>query len=337
MVIATGEPDPFRDGFTALIAARALCTACTLGVFDALREAPDSPAGLARRLALDPRGADALATALVAMGYLEREGERVRNAAVSERLLVSSAEGSIAHFVGAQGELHWRVLGLLPESVREGRAFALHEERWEEDELWEGYIRGLFEISRAEQDANAALVDVEHPHRLVDVAGGHGGFAMAMCRRHPALRAEVLDLPPSVAVGRRIVHEQGFADRVDFRAGDVFATGLGGPADVVSVLNLVHHLPERRGRELVRLARRALRPGGCLVLGDSARPEPGEDDDPRGAISSLLFHAWSHGRNFTPRELVGWLEDEGMADVTAHRNPDSPWRVVITGRIGSRG
>ena len=111
------------------------------------------------------------------------------------------------------------MLDLLPEAVRDGRAYAMHEERHDDAERWEAYIRGLFEISRPEQDANAALVPVESPRRLVDVAGGHGGFAMAMCRRHPGLEATVLDLPPSAAVGRKIVAEQGFADRVDVSRG----------------------------------------------------------------------------------------------------------------------
>ena len=75
---------------------------------------------------------------------------------------------------------------------------------------------------------NAALVPVDDPSRLVDVAGGHGAFAMAMCRRHPGLEATVIDLlPPSAAVGRRIVAEEGCADRVSFREGDVFELGLG--------------------------------------------------------------------------------------------------------------
>ena len=138
----------------------------------------------------------------------------------------------------------------------------MHEERRDDTERWEAYIRGLFEISRAEHDANAALVPVEEPRRLVDVAGGHGGFSMAMCRRHPGLEATVLDLPPSAAVGRKIVAEQGYAERVSFREGDVFELGLGEELDVVSVFNLVHHLPEERDRELCRMARAALRPGG---------------------------------------------------------------------------
>jgi SAM-dependent methyltransferase len=328
-----GEPDPFLDSFTALVAARALTSATMLGVFDDLHERPATPAELAERLALDPLGADTLLTTLLSLGYVEPAGAgRLRNSAVSERLLVSSSSESIATFVGAQGDLHWQVLGLMPEAVRSGTAYAMHEERREDAERWRAYIRGLFEVSRAEQDANAALVAVEAPRRLVDVAGGHGGFSMAMCRRHPGLEATVLDLAPSAAVGREIVAQEGYAERISFREGDVFELGLGHDLDVVSIFNLVHHLPEERDRELCRMAWDALRPGGCLVIGDSARPEPGEPVSQHGAISSLLFYAWSHSRNFKPSELRAWMEEAGFDGVESHRNERSPWRVVVVGR-----
>jgi len=174
-------------------------------------------------------------------------------------------------------------------------------------------------------------VPVESPRRLVDVAGGHGGFSMAMCRRHPELEATVLDLPPSAAVGREIVEQEGFADRIAFREGDVFEVGLGEDLDVVSVFNLIHHLPEERDRELCRMARSALRRGGCLIIGDSARPEPGEGVSEHGAISSLLFYAWSHSRNFKPSEIRGWMEAAGFDRVDVHRNERSAWRVVVIG------
>jgi ubiquinone/menaquinone biosynthesis C-methylase UbiE len=263
---------------------------------------------------------------------VEADGDRFRNTDVSERLLVRDSPESIATFVGDQGDLHWQVLDLLPDAVRTGRPYAMHEQRRDDRERWEAYIRGLFEISRHEHDANAALIHVEGPRRLVDVAGGHGGFAMAMCRRHPALEATVLDLPPSAAVGRKIVAEEGLADRVSFREGDVFELGLGEDLDVVSVFNLIHHLPEERDVELCRMARAALRRGGVLVIGDSARPEPGDALSPHGAVSSLLFYAWSHSRNFAPSEVSAWMRAAGFDDVEVHRNVRSLWRMVVTGR-----
>jgi SAM-dependent methyltransferase len=332
-VLDRSEPDPFLDSFTGLVAARALSTAVMLGVFEALHERPYTASELAARLGLDPLGAETLVTALTTLRYLEEVGDgRVRNVSVTERLLVRSSPESIATFVGEQGDLHWQVLDLLPDAVRSGRPYAMHEERRGEAERWEAYIRGLFEISRPEHEANAALVPVDDPSRLVDVAGGHGAFAMAMCRRHPGLEATVIDLPPSAAVGRSIVAEEGCADRVSFRDGDVFELGLGDGLDVVSVFNLVHHLPEDRDRELCQMAREALRPGGYLVIGDSARPEPGEPVSEHGAISSLLFYAWSHSRNFKPSEIRAWMEEAGFGDVTLHRNERSPWRVMVVGR-----
>lgn len=331
--VPTREPDPYFDSFSGPVAARALTTAVMLGVFDALHDEPADPAALADRLELDPLGAETLTTTLLTLGYLEPEGERLRNADVTERLLVGSSPESIATFVGAQADLHWEVLGMLPEAVRNGRAYAMHEERQDDSERWEAYIRGLFEISRPEHEDNAALVPAEDPRRLVDVAGAHGGFAMAMCSRHPQLDATVLDLPPSAAVGRRIVAERGFEDRISFRAGDVFELGLGDEElDVVSAFNLVHHLPEERDRELCRMARAALRPGGCFVIGDSARPEPGQTASEHGAISSLLFYTWSHSRNFRPSEIRAWMEEAGFERVDVHTNQRSPWRVVVVGR-----
>jgi SAM-dependent methyltransferase len=332
-VSAPPEPDPFVHTFTNLVAARAVMGATTIGLFDALEEEPATAAELAERLGLDPLGAETLSSTLVSLGYLQGDGDgRLRNGEAAARLLVRSSPESIATFVGAQADLHWEILTMMPEAVRDGHAYAMHEHR-RDPERWNAYIRGLFEISRAEHDDNAALVPVDEPAELVDVAGGHGGFAMAMCRRHAGLRAAVLDLAPSAAVGREIVAEQGYADRISFREGDVFEAGLGEGLDVVSVFNLIHHLPEERDRELVGMARAALRPGGCLVIGDTERPAPGERVSQHGALSSLLFYTWSHSRNFGRAEIAGWLEDAGFDGVSVHRNERSPWRVVVVGRV----
>jgi SAM-dependent methyltransferase len=331
-VSPAGEPDPFLDSFTGLVAARTLTTAVELGVFEALHEAPATPAELASRLELDPLGTETLLTALRVMGYVEIDGDRARNSAVAEEKLVRSAPESIATFAGGQAELHWEVLTRLPEAIRTGRPYAMHEERRDDVRHWRAYMRGLYEISRPEHDDNAAAIPVEEPRTLVDVAGGHGGFSMAMCRRHPELRATVVDLPPSVEAGREVVEEEGFSDRISFRAGDVFEIGLGDDADVVAIFNLIHHLPEERNRELVRMARAALRSGGALAIGDSAKPEPGEPIAEHGAISSVLFYAWSHSRNFSVREIRAWMEEAGFADVEVVRNERSPWRVMVVGR-----
>lgn len=327
------RPDPFVDSFTGLVVARALSTATVLGVFDALHESSMDACALADRLAIDPDGAEVLLDTLETVNYLERDDDgRYRNAEISERQLVSSSPETVAGFVGRQSDLHWRVLAELEGAVRDGAVYEMHEGRRGDAEDWEAYMRGLFQISRREHQLDANLVPLESPKHLVDVAGGHGGFSIAMCRRFDQLRATIVDLPASAAIGRQIVAEQGFADRIDFREGDVFEVGLGESADIVSTFNLVHHLTEDQNRKLCRLGREALEPGGCMVIGDAASPEPGEPVSEPGAISSLLFYAWSHGRNYKPSQMRSWMEDAGFEEVKVHRNLLMMWRVVLIGR-----
>jgi SAM-dependent methyltransferase len=320
--------DPYEQSFAGMLAARALISGCTLGVFDALAEQADGPEGLAERLGLDPLGVETLLTALRSLGYVEQRGDgTLAPSEVAARQLVSGSPESVASFIGAQNAYHWDALGRLDEVMRTGRPVDWHE-AGPDDPLWEAYMRGLYEASRAEHDANAALVPVADPRWLVDVAGGHGAFAMAMCRRHPALRATVLDLPASAAVGRRIVEEAGYADRVAFREGDALEADLGEDLDVVSMFNLVHHLSPDDNARLLARARAALKPGGCLVIGETERPEPGAPVHQMGALSGLLFYAISRARTYTVAEITGWLDGE----VEVHRNPRSPWRVVIVAR-----
>ena len=187
----------------------------------------------------------------------------------------------------------------------------------------------MFELSRDEQDANAALVPVSDPAQLLDLAGGHGGFAMAMCRRHPALRATVVELPGAARVGREIVTEEGYAERVSFQEGDLFEVELGSGHDVVSTFNLLHHLPAERILDLFRRALAALRPGGCVIVGDTDRPAPGDPVSQVGALTGLAFYAESRARTYSLAEIEDSLREAGFAEVRVHRNERSAWRVVI--------
>ena len=164
------------------------------------------------------------------------------------------------------------------------------------------------------------------------MAGAHGGFAIAMCRLHPRLRATVLDLPASVAVGRRIVAEAGFAQRISFREGDALEHGLGEDLDVVSIFNLLHHLPVPSVQALLARAHSSLRAGGCLVVGETERSEHGEPVSLNGAMSGLVYFASSGTRNYTRRALIGWLTQAGFATVDVQRSEASPWRLLFLAR-----
>lgn len=313
-----------------MLAARAVISGCTLGVFGALDERPDTPDRLAERLGLDPLGVETLLTALRSLGYVEPAGEggELGPTEVARAMLSPASPESVADFLGAQNAHQWEAMGRLDDVMRSGEAVDWHA-AGTGDPLWEPYIRGMFATTRHDHDDVAAVVPVDDAREMLDVAGGHGGFAMAMCRRHPRLRATVLDLPASADVGRRIVEEQGYADRVEFREGDALEADLGAGLDVVSVFNLVHHLSPEDSVRLFARARAALRPGGCLVVGETERPQPGDEVHQQGALSGLLFYAMSRARTYTRTEMTGWLHDAGFPRIDLQRSEDRPWRIVL--------
>jgi SAM-dependent methyltransferase len=330
----TGPPDPFADTFIAMASARAIVTATKLGVLETLLREPATAQQLADALGLQVAGAEALLTVLDALGYVEAGARGTYRPTPAGRTLVPGEPGSVAHFVGSYSAHAWEMLGELDEMLQ-GRRRAASHERPPGDPFWEPYIRGLFELSRAEHDENAALVPARDPRELLDVAGGHGAFAMAMCRRFPALRATVLDLPASARVGGRILAEEGFAERVCVREGDALAGPLGAGLDVISMFNLLHHLPEDTVCGLFARAREALRDGGCLVIGETERPDPGNPASVNGAVSGLVYFASSGTRNYSARELLAWLGEAGFAEVAVHRNEVSPWRLLYVAQAAS--
>jgi len=307
--------------------------AVNLGVFDALADGPLDAAAVAQRLGLDPVGVEALMTALASLGYVQSSADGShRLSEVSARLLVRSSPETIATGIGAFNLHTWHALAELEDALRGEPPRGWHRAA-EDDPFWEAYIRGLFELSRDEHDLNAAAIPVAEPTRMLDAAGGHGGISMAMCRRHPRLRVTIVDLPPSAAVGRRIVAERGFAERIGYVEGDIFEVELATDVDVVSAFNLMHHLPPERVLAFMELAWDALREGGFLVIGETERVEPGQEVPPHaGAMGGLIYFASSRTRNYSREEIVGWLETTGFEEPSVHRNQRSPWRLLYVAR-----
>ena len=181
-----------------------------------------------------------------------------------------------------------------------------------DDEQTRVYVQALYELSRGEHAANAALVPHPHPRRLLDIGGAHGAFAMAMCDRHPGLQATVLDLPASARVGRGIIAGEGYDGRITVQAGDALVDDLGTDLDVVSAFNVVQHLAPEDVRRLLGRAADALAPGGCVVIGETLRPDPSRAPVAQGALTSLLFYLMTGTAHLRP---------QGVGELDVQRGP----------------
>jgi SAM-dependent methyltransferase len=326
--LAVGEvPVPLFEAFVGYVQARAIIAGSTLGIFRALDERPDDAAGLAARLELDPLGAATLLVALHTTGYLDVRDGRYAPSAVTRKWLLPGAARTLEPYLGAFNADMWEWVSGLEAAVRTGRGAGLHAMD-RDDPRWLRYMRGLFALARFGGADVAWGVDAGAPRRMLDLAGGHGGFAIALCDRHPGLRATVLDLEPAVAAGRELVREHGYADRVDFTAGDLFEADYGSNFDLVFCGQIVHHLAPADAVELLRRARSALRPGGIVAVYEQEAPPPGERGHQLGVLVGLLFFATSAARTYGAGEVGAFLGEAGFRDIRIRRPRRLPGTFV---------
>ncbi|MEA2391139.1 MAG: hypothetical protein QOK31_1248 [Solirubrobacteraceae bacterium] len=322
-------PTVLIDGYLGFMAARCVMAGVSLGVFEALERQPDDAAGLARRLELAPPGVDVLLTALHACGYVKRDGGRFAITPAVRRFALEGAAQSLTDWAGVFAYDMWEHFGHLEETVRSGRPIGLHE-REPDDPYWERYMRGLFDLSKLSADIVARLIPTAGtPKRMLDLAGGHGGYAMAMCRRHPELRATIVELEGSARIGRKIVAEEGMDDRVSFQVGDLFETDLGAGHDLATTFQIVHHFTPEQNVELLRRARESLRSGGTVAILELERPAGRRAADQVGALTGVLFYVTSLARTFTAREMADFLGEAGFRRIRARRHAQLPGVVVM--------
>jgi SAM-dependent methyltransferase len=321
-------PAPYFDTWVAIVAARAVMAATRLGVIDALADEPGDAAAVAGRLRLDERGVDALLGSLAALGYLRRRRDGAyaltRHA---RRWLAADSDASIAAWVGDFTYDAWEHMGELERVIQGGEPVGLHG-RHPDDPYWERYQRGLYEMARLSADAVARALPLKQPERLLDLAGGPGRYAEALCCRHPALHATVAELEAPARLGRKRLERAGLDGRIDYLEGDLFAADLGTGYDVATAHSVLHNLTPDRCVELLRRARDAVRPGGVVAVFDMDRTSGTRVPE----LAALLFYVLEPGtRSWSADELTGYFRAAGLARVRVKRLPQLAGTVLVLG------
>lgn len=311
-------PLPAGYALYGMTAGRVVGVAQRLGIFAQLLREPASVAELAQRLELEPAGARLLCECLAGLELLDQDRERFALARSARKWL----DPASATYVGTWIEhsvSYWEWFGSLERIVREGGSFEIHAGHEGEHDYWRVYITGQYELARL--SAQEVARKVRLPPRassLLDVAGGHGWFAAALCKRHPGLSATVLDLPDSCAVGRQIIASAGMGERVRHREGDMFEADLGGPHDAALLFDIVHHLDGEQLSVLLRRVRAALRPGATIAILDLFRGE-GQRQSASAATLGMLFLLTSGGDLPDPHQLAERLDQAGFRNLRRTR------------------
>jgi ubiquinone/menaquinone biosynthesis C-methylase UbiE len=320
-------PVPVGLSMFGMPVARSMQAAQRLGVFAELSRGAVGAAELASSCGLTESGTTLLLDTLCAAGVVRTVGGRYQLTRRSRKWLDPASPTYVGDFL-ADTHHYWQWWDGLEALVRDGVSIDLHAKA-PEDPYWDSYITGQYQLARLSSASVARAVALDAAARsLLDVAGGHGEHAMALCRRHPKLHATVIDLAGSSRVGRRIVAGAGMAERVSHIDGDVFEADLGGPHDGALCFNIVHHLSPDRARALFARLSTALRPGAPLCVLDLYDRPAGKRPD-SASFLGLFFLLTSGADTYSIDEVSQWLGESGFARPKVRRLVQLPGLALL--------
>jgi len=312
-----------RDALVAAVqsyrAGRVILSAFELGLFSLLAEGEKSAAGVAKEAGVEPRACDRLLNALCALGLVRKTGDRFRNASLARRLLVAGRPGFMAGL--GHSAAQWRSWATLTEAVRRGRAVAARPAVRGDEKRRRAFIAAMHARARVQAPRIVARLDLSRARRCLDIGGGSGAYAVALCRARPGLRVTVFDLPGVIEIARELVARERPPGRIDFLAGDFRRGGFGRGYDLALLSAVVHMNGAGQNRRLIARAAAALTPGGQLVIQDFIMDES-RTRPAAGAFFALnMLVSTRSGDAYTAREISGWMRAAGLVRIRRLATP----------------
>lgn len=308
-------PVPIFDAFAAVLLGKALMVCNSYGVFEVLHNSRHSAAGLGEKVGLSTPGMEVLLRTLEAGGYVEKSGNHYRNSRLAERWLTRKSPHYLGNLV-QYFDLLFSRWDLLAETAERGEPVKPYFEYFN-DRGWETYTYGMMDLARLLMPEVLRVIHVPRTaRRLLDIGGSHGLYSVELCRSHPDLTAEVLDLEGVSKVGERITQDLQMSSRVVYRSGDFKKDNFGSGYDVVLAFNIIHGLKKSENSSLIRRISEALDGGGTLFIMDQVRDRSSASSLSRlipAAVGLNLFNEIG-GNAYTFSEIRAWCTEAGLTD-----------------------
>jgi SAM-dependent methyltransferase len=298
--------------------AAALRAAIELDLFTRVSEGASRIPEIAAKVGITELNAERLAVACTALGLIEKEADRYRNAPDVERFLVKGKMTYIGPWILFNGWdfEQWKNLADIMKSDEPPRVLGLYESL--DDDMARVYHDATYTVGLGAGMLFARDVDLSRRTLILDLGGGSGAYCIAALQKYPHLRAVVMDFAPVCKIAQGFISQWKLQDKISTLPGDFTSDPLPSGADVmIMASNLPQYNEEVLGRVL-RKAYAAMAPGGEYhVCGETL------DNDKCGPVGPALWGLHealfgSHGRAHSEEEVVGYLEKAGFVDARVH-------------------
>ena len=309
--LATGSAElAMLDIYMPMMKSAAIISAVRLGVFEALAAGPLGIVGLAAKIHSSLEGTATLVDFLVSIGYLEEQGDCFANSASTQRWFTSA--GQIDYTPGVLWtHAAWSMMGNLAEAVKAGMPEktlwdSMHEQP-ELGPLFSSYMRAFSHDLGPDLLKHVPIAN-EH-QRLLDLGGSHGLHSIRFCQRYPQLEALIVDLPSALADTAATIAQEGLAERVRLRPGDVLHYDWDGRHDVVFYLSVAHNQSAEDNRRVFARIAETLHPDGLLVIHEYLH-ETTPSAFQAAFRLTLLYETGT--RTYHYADYAAWLDEAGF-------------------------
>jgi hypothetical protein len=318
--VKQSTPERIMNLGMAFWGSKTLLSAVEIGVFTELAKEPLDLETLSKRLMLHPRSARDFLDALVALGMLQRDGDRYSNTTETDLFLdraKPSYVGGLLEMANARLYPFW---GSLTEALRTGKpqneaktGGNFFTALYADPARLKDFVEAMASATLGAAMAIANKFPWDRYETFVDVGTAQGALPVQVALAHEHLSGGGFDLPPIGPFFEEYVDSHGLGDRLRFYPGNFFEDPL--PAADVLVMGLILHdwdLEEKK--MLLAKAYEALPEDGALIVYESII-----DDDRRenafGLLMSLnMLIETQGGFDFTGAECRTWMSEVGFRE-----------------------
>jgi hypothetical protein len=324
-------PDRIMQVGLGFWGAKTLLSAIEIGLFTELAKGALAAEEIGRRLELHPRSRRDFLDALVALGFLKRDGQEYSNTPDSDFFLDRAKPSYAGGLLEMANERLYPFWGALTEGLKSGcpqneskDGKNIFEALYDDPHRLKLFLSGMTGISMGAARAIAEKFPWQNHETFVDVGGAQGCLAVQLAQQHSHLSGANFDLAPVRPVFEEYVQSFGLSDRLRFIEGNFFEGDLP-QAEVLVMGHILHDWNLKEKRELLRKAHAALPEGGALIVYEALI-----DNDRRenafGLLMSLnMLIETAGGFDFTGADCSGWMCEAGFREtrVTHLCGPDS--------------
>ena len=326
------NPEKILQTGLAFWASKTLLSAVEMGLFTGLSRGPESRDAISARLGLHPRSARDFLDALVALGFLQRTGDRYANTPETDLFL----DRQKPSYVGGMLEMASRRLygfwGNLTEALRTGEPQnearnggpGLFDILYADPARLKGFLAAMTGISHGANMTIARAFPWANYSTFVDVGTAQGDLAAQIALANPHLRGVGFDLPKVGPIFDEYVAALGISDRLTFQAGDFFTQDFP-KADAVLMGHILHDWDLATKKMLLKKAFDAVPAGGAVVVYEGII----DDDRSKNAFGLLMslnmLIETPAGFDYTGADCSAWMKEAGFSSTRVEPlvGPDS--------------